>query len=179
MRIGIRIAMTGEMLAARHDLGVLETRGRDQSHFNDRLRIGAECAVTNDGIVRIAVDVQHRGHVHVDADRFQLLGDRRRGCVRQFPRMTAADQLARGKDRKALGQAGDPSSFLIDGDQQWRFLAALLEVIGQLNDLVDGLQIPREENDAARFVFLEESGKLRRHARAQEADHEELSDLLA
>jgi len=55
----------------------------------------------------------------------------------------------------------------------------VLEVICQLNNLLDRFQIPREENDTARFVILEEGGQLGGHARAQEADHEELPDLLA
>jgi len=56
--------------------------------------------------------------------------------------------------------------------------ATPLEIIRQLDNLVDGFQIPREQNDAARFVLLQERGQIGCQGRPRESDHKELTDFI-
>jgi hypothetical protein len=54
-----------------------------------------------------------------------------------------------------------------------------LQVIGQVDHLADGFQIPREENHTAWLVLFDERSQIGRHRRAQKSDHEELPDFVA
>jgi len=61
--------------------------------------------------------------------------------------LQATQQAARGENRKALRKTGDPTTFLIDRNQQRRMGAAGLQAVGQVDHLLDGFKISREENN--------------------------------
>ena len=47
-----------------------------------------------------------------------------------------------------------------------------LQIVGQIDHLLDGFQIPRKQNDTARLVLFDERGQIGRHRRAKKPDHE-------
>ena len=96
--------MTGKMLSARHDAIVLEASHCGQSQFRHDVRSGAECSITDHRISGVAVHIQYRRHIHVDADGLELFGGRRGGGIGQFGGAASAQNFARRENRKVLRQ---------------------------------------------------------------------------
>ena len=176
--IGIRIAMTRKVFPAGHDFVVLQPRRRRQSQLADHVGRRPERAVADNRIVRIAVHIEHRRHIHVHAHCPQLFGNGCRSCVGQFGGIAATQQVAGRENRKTRGKTGDPTTLLIDGNQQRRMGATGLEIVRQIDHLFDGFEVSREQNDTARLVFFNERGQVAGYRGAEKPDHKELSDFV-
>ena len=74
MGICIRIAMAWKMLGRGQNATILQPQCHRDAESADQIRRLAEGSVADDGIVRIRVDIDHRGKIHVNADRPQLAG---------------------------------------------------------------------------------------------------------
>ena len=67
MRICTGITMAGEMFPAGQHSMILESCDGGGAHPTDLFRFGSKCAIPNDGVSRIGMDIQNRGHIHVNA----------------------------------------------------------------------------------------------------------------
>jgi hypothetical protein len=72
MRINVGIAVAGKVLADRDDARLLVGRDRRRAKRRHQHRVGAERARADHWVGRVAVDIQHRREIHIQADRAQF-----------------------------------------------------------------------------------------------------------
>ncbi len=180
-QMGVRagVAVAGEVLSASHHPVILQAAHDGQPQFAHLAGIAADSPVADNRVGGVGVHIQHRRHVHVDADGAELFRRDRRGGIGHLGGVALAEPGAGREDRESVGESGDAPSFLVDGDQQGFALGQLLKAVGQLDDLRRMLQIARKENDSAGLQVAEEIGELRGEGLPGKAQHEKLADLVA
>ena len=101
-----RVAMPREVLAAGGHPTLLQTLGQCDAHAGDLLWPGAEAPVTDDRIGRVAVDVEDRGKVPIEARGPQLEGEQPPHATRDLHVAAAADGAHRRKG--GVGRPPEP-----------------------------------------------------------------------
>ena len=101
------------MLAASNHFVVLQASDRGEPQGGHLRGRGTERTVADDGVLRVRVEVQDGGQIHIDPNRPQLGGGRRRGCIGQLSGVTLPEHRARRKNRKAGGKSRDAATFLV------------------------------------------------------------------
>ncbi len=99
------------------------------------------------GAVRPPGHVQDRGQVHVDPHQGQFPGHLPGQAFHRFRGGGLSQLPGRRDDREGGLKALHPASFLVQGDEQGRapgLPGRVLEVMGQLPDLLGALQVPGE-----------------------------------
>ena len=149
MGINIRIAMTGKMLAHRKHTPRLQA-ARVSYHLACHLRRNfPERTGIDDGIVRINVDISHRGEIDLHAYLATLACHLSSVFIQEAIRAnTPQHHITR--ERRSAFQTHGQSPLAIEGDKQ-RQLGQLLRFIGQLH-LV--LQQTSGKKQAAHLVLL-------------------------
>ena len=123
------------------------------------------------------VEVDARSEAHVDAHGAQLRGHQPAalpgelspgGCVEI---VFAPDRAHRRQDRETLAKALYAAAFMIDGDEHRR-VARGADVRDQALELLDALEIAREQDDASHQRMREQLAILLGEAMALHIDHQ-------
>jgi hypothetical protein len=116
--------------------------------------VPGEGAVPDHGVFGVAVHVEYRREVHVDPDRSEFGGGR--GAHALGDGFVPAAEEGTGAGRGKAGERGFPeprhaAPLLVDGDQRERVAAARggPDLAAQTADLGGGIDVPREQDDAA------------------------------
>ena len=116
VRIGTRIAVAGEMLAARREPGALHGGDDHRTQPGDHVRFASQRAIADDGIRGVGVDIEHRRVVERDPDGEQLGGQCRRKAPGQAVVAAATEHHRWRPFRERRTQARDATTLLIDAD---------------------------------------------------------------
>ena len=164
VRIGVGVAVAGEVLGGAGDAAAVVAAHRLADHPCHQLRVGAEGAHPDDRVVRVDVDVGDRCVVLVDADGGQLGADDTGGREGVGRRTGRAQRHVAGHLGGRLGQpVDDGAALLVDGDDQ-REAARVLQAVGELRDLpgvahVVGAAAGVEVDDGTRPVLGDDLGR--------------------
>ena len=169
VRVGLGVAVAGEMLDAARHAGILQPLQIADDHRRGHLGIVAEGTGADDDVLRVGVHVGHGGEVDVEAVATQIGADGVAAVVGIL-------RIARGTDGRhrlkllhcevpVVGDAGHAASLLVDAEQrraaegaylgdESRELCLVLDVVGiedyaahgvflvyAAHGLVDGLQL--------------------------------------
>ena len=149
MRIGRRIAVAWEMLAARrHPFGLQGSHNR-AAHAGHVRGIFREGPVADHGILRVGEDVEDRCVIEGDADGAQFRGERPAEALRERHVAAPAERGHRRPFGERRFQPRHPATFLVDAHPQRKLgteQRGLVTDLGQLCRLGD---VSGEENDAA------------------------------
>ena len=148
------------------------------AHGTDYLWLHAEGARADDRIVRIGIDVQHRGEVQIDADDSELGRGCPAGSIGEIAVVARADPGRGGKVGERPGQAMDISALLVDGDKRRLTRCAVPKIAAQRQDLPRLAAISTEKNKAAKIVFGKNQSLVPAEALAPAADHDHLADFF-
>ena len=118
MRVTVGGAVTRKVLADRDDIRRLQATNEGRAQLADQPGIAREAARADDGIARIAVDVQHRRQIHIEAVGHQALAEHAARLFGQGRRTGRAQRHVAGDVRYVLTQSGDIAAFLIDGEKR-------------------------------------------------------------
>ena len=155
--------VAGEVLAAGEDSGGLHRAVKDAGHFNDLIRSGA-VAPPAKGVIRLVIkgDVEHGTEVEIKSEKpEQFPGERAMPCDQD--RISFLTQLSGiGRFIAQKFEPGDPSSFLVDGDDRLDG-AEFAELIGEPAELCGCLNIAAKENESPRLNPADEIGIFRIH----------------
>ena len=117
VRIQVGITMAGKVLGTGHHTGSPQPLCPGQSALAHRGGIGAKRPIANDGVVRVAVHIHHRGEVHVDAQCAQLVARDAPSLSNQVDILNRA-QGHRLRKPDAVREAHSGTPFCIHGRQQ-------------------------------------------------------------
>ena len=177
MGVGARVAVTGEMFAARRDALGLQRPHDGAAEPRSLLGLLRQRAIADDGILRVGVDVQDGRVVQRDADALQLHRERPGESFGQ--RHVAAPPERR--HRRPLGkrrfQPRDAPAFLIDGDPHGEIRHQPCGIERQLGDLLGLGDVSREQDDAAQPELLRQRPKLSRNLLPVESGYQQLTNL--
>ena len=95
--VHVRIAVSGEVFGARHDVVILHTFGVSETFCGNIVHIIAKTAVVDDGIVRVVVDVNRRRKIDMHAE----------------PPTLFADDFAKSVDKSIVGNRAEHNLFRI------------------------------------------------------------------
>jgi hypothetical protein len=165
-----RVAVPREVLPAGGHAVLLQPADQGRAHFRHQVTGRAERAVADDGVVRVGVDVERRGEVHVEVDRAKLPGEHAAGGVRELDVARQAQGSHRRHVREPVAQAADPPALLIDAREKGAS-GPLLELACELGHLLGGLDVAREQNDR-RHAAVDQPWELGRGGQAVETDGE-------
>ncbi len=197
VRIGCRIPVAREVLEGADDARVGHAARHIAAEQADHVRIIAVGTHVDDGIQRIAVDVDHRRKVDVHADRRQLRGEHVPLAVGECrvgsPQVGGPERHAPGERRRtAARQPEHVAALLIDADQH-ADRRRRSDLRRQAVDLIDRHEIVGKQDHAADAVIAQRAGGGvgqhrhavravgigRRLAPVAERHHDLLPDLVA
>lgn len=154
MGVLVGITMTREMLTAGNDAAVAQTAHPSGAHFNDLLRSRAKCTITDDGIRRIRINVEHGCEIEIKPDYRQFQSSGAATLIYPFGISGASDLCSGRKTSKRLRQAMNAPALLIDC-QEWRFIRCrVTEGSTQVRDLFGRPAVLLEENKTAEGVLF-------------------------
>lgn len=177
MRVDARVAMAGEVLAARRDAVRLERPNDDRAQPRHLLRTLTERAVADHGILGIGMNVEDRRKIEGDPDGPQFDGERAGKILGEAIVAALPQRAHRGPFGEGTPQPRDASALLIDRHPQRRLTREPLQIVHELGHLLGRLDVAREQDDPADVELARERLQLRRHDRTVEAHHRELTDL--
>ena len=195
-----RVAMAGEVLGAAADALALDSLEHRAAQLAHELGPVGERAQADDGVVRVVVDVHHRGKVDVDAKGAQLISHDLAALARKVGAARGAEGHV-ARHGATAAQAVDDAALLVDAEQKRdaagrrpRGVAhrSRLQGIGELEGLLRLVDVVGKEDDATKAVLVDDGIYLVVHlnevsrifGRAigvphAEVGHEHLADLLA
>ena len=154
MRIDRRVAVPGEMLAARRDAVALQSVDDGGAKRRNLLRVFAERTIANDRILRIGVNVEHGRIVERDANGAHF-GSQRCRETRCQGEVSAAAERGHGRPfRERRPEARNAPALLIDRDPQRLLRCQGLQVPRQFRNLLRRLDVPLEERHAAKLELF-------------------------
>ena len=176
MRIGLRVAVAGKVLAAalhaRQQQAVQQAFGQ----LGRRLRLRVQGAVANHGAAA-PVQIKHRGERKINAAGAQLGGEHVAagsggGQRLQGVFLPQAAQGAHGRQRREapFAKALHAAAFVVDGNERIRPDGA--DGRRQRRNLLAALPVAREQNDAARQRMGDAAAIVRREGGACDVDDE-------
>jgi len=186
--VGVRIAVTGEVLAARDHAGRVETARERERPTRRTGRVAAERALADDRVRGVRVHVEHRREVDIEAERAQLVAHRAADLLGDPLVLTGGQPVVRHHrrpHRRGRAHALDEPALLIDGDQARRAVgSAAMEVaverderieVGRLDGDLRALaardhEVALEQDRRADRASLDARAQRRRQRRALEAD---------
>ncbi len=175
MRVGCGVAVSGKVLAARDEAdGANRPKSRERGG-GGAFRRRAVGAIADDGIGRIARDVEHGCEGEVDAERGELARHGRRDRAYR-PEAGSGDGRGGRKMREGRRQTVHASAFVIDGDERRE---ARIEGVQRAHERAHGFRIGgvgAEERDARERHFGMEPTSLVVERRAREPREEESRD---
>jgi hypothetical protein len=179
MRIRRRVSMAGKVFPACDHPIVLQASDGGQPHLADKIGGVAKRPIADHGILRITVHIQYRSHVHVDTYSPQLFRNGSGSRVGKLTGITPAQLPAGRKNRKLSRQPGHPTALLINRDQQRLSGRQFLQPIGQIDNLLNRLEVAPEQDDAARRIGFQKRGQVVGDRGPGKPHHKQLTDLLA
>ncbi len=111
--------MAGEMFERGYDACCTIALHRGGCETRDCGRIFAKGAHANHRISGIVIDINDRGQVHINAERFELLSRCQGYIIGQLLRAGGSQGHVAGKYRSILSKPPHIAIFLVNGDQQW------------------------------------------------------------
>ena len=177
MRIRARVAMSGKVLAARRNARRLESRDDGSSEPGDILSAFGQRTIADHGVLWIREDVQNRSVVERNADRFELGGQRPGEARCQLLISAPPERLHRRPQREWRLQPRDSTALLIDAHPEGQLLRKSLRLPRHLSHLIRGLDISREENDAAQVELARDRSHFGGNLVTAEARDRQLTDV--
>src|SRR5689334_1623717 len=154
MGVLVGITMPREMLTAGNDTAVAQTADPSGGHFDDLVRSRAKCTITDDGIRRIRINVEHGCEIEIKADDHQFQSGGAAILIGQFGISGAANLCSGRKTSKRLGQPMNAPALLIDC-QEWRFIHCRVpKGSTQVRDLFGRPAVLLEKNKTAEGVLF-------------------------
>ncbi len=176
VRVAVRSGMRREMLRRDGHPRLLGARGEPARERRDDGSIAMQRAVADD-LRETAVEIDARREAHVDADGAQLGRHEPTAGAGRLQREIAVlvvepSELAkRRQPEERLAEALHAPAFLIDGHEQRR-LTNGMDLGGELRELLDALEVTREQDDAAHERRREPLALVRGKGLAAQIDHQ-------
>ena len=181
MAVHRRIPMTGKMLDAAVYPAVLIGGQSGAAKGGHLLHPVAVAADTDDRVVGIAVDIQHRGHVEVRAQAPKLPDGNLRGPAGILRVPGGRHCHGPGDIHRIPGQAGDHAPLFVD-DDKGRYPCLLKDILpdfpAQAAQLRGALHVPPEEDDIADFILPDKALEFLRQPGAVKAVFQLLAQHL-
>ena len=160
MGVDTGIAVPGKMLAAGGDTFPLQGLDDDRSEPGDVFRGPGQGPIANHGILRIGENIEHRREVESDAHGAKLGGQGSGKPLRELL-VTAPSKRVHGwPQRERRPEPSHPAPLLIDADPERQFPRERLGLAGDLGDLLGGLDVAGEEDDAAEIELLRQRAEI-------------------
>ena len=177
MGVGSRPAVAGDVLHDRQHAGVQHALGGGAAQCRDGRRVARVGTIADDVVRPLGRHVEDRQAVDVDADGEQVFahepGDE---PDRLGPLLQVVDRgVARGGGVAAPVRQPEPlhaAALLVDEDHRLVAAERRANVARQRVDLLPGVDVAAEENDAERVGVLQEGTLVRRKRRAEAAADE-------
>ena len=160
MGVDTGIAVAGKMLAAGGDALPLQGPDDDRAEPGDVLRSPGQGPIANHGILRIGENVEHRSEVEGDAHGAKLGGQGSRKPLRQFLVTTPPERVHGRPQRERRPEPRHAAPLLIDADPERELPRQRLRLARDLGDLLRGLDVAREEDDAAEIELLRQCAEI-------------------
>ena len=178
--VGLGIAMPWEVLrACQHPRLLKPTNERDPMGHH-RAGIASECAIADDWIVRIGIDIHHRREIHVEANRTQLLAhlQRNRRCQGEIVGIAEATHRRHVEERGT--EPRHPSPLLIDTDERRELgRRSGRDRLIERSDGISVADVAFEQNGATSMAGCDGAAKALRQSLTDETSDDELTtDLL-
>src|SRR4029077_3486979 len=155
MRVLVRVAVTGKVLAAGNDPTVAQALDPALAEGDHFLRVGSERTVADYGIFWIRVDIQDRCEVEIDSHRGQFFSRGARGFVRKIGVVGRTNARCGREVSERLGKPMNSSAFLIDGDEGWMGTTGFPERSAQGKNLRGDTTIVAKENEATEGIMFD------------------------
>ncbi len=173
--VEVGVAVTGEMFCTGRHAQALHGRDKGPGVGADRVRVTGEAAVADHRVVRVAVDVDHRREVEVEATVEQL---QRQGAG-EAARVggIAAAQAAHGRPLgPGIAQPLDTATLLVEGHGQGGICGGEgVEVADQAADLPRVPDVALEQDHTADPPLADPRAKIGGDLQAVKTDKQELA----
>ena len=175
VRVDVRVAMPGKMLDAARDAFAQRPAHPRGTEARDVVRIRRETALGDYRILRVVVDVEHRGEIPVEADAPNAAGDCGAHVVRERC-IAGGSKRHRGGRLRQERHAHDGAAFLVDADQcPWPHRLAQLG--RERAHILFSAEVVAKEHDGSNVMTTQEC-RLRIVERLPpDADHDELARM--
>ena len=160
VRIGLGVAMTGEMLADSQNASVLQTTCVTRCREADKLWVVAECACADDGILGVGVDIEHGSKVHLDAQLAALATHFVAIHVAQRVAHVGIDLAERPVPRvlDGIAQSHGQSPFDVHADHHGGKPLLLRHLLDVIDEFGVGCHGAFAQQDAAKMIVLDLAG---------------------
>jgi hypothetical protein len=170
------VPVSREVLAAGDDRVVVEPTDDRSAEVRDLGRIRRDRAIADDRVLGVAVDVEHRREVQVEPRGGELPATHGAHLVGEGHRVDHAELRHLREDGERLRQPMHRAPLLVDADERRDTAAERPELLRQIQDLIELLEVPAEQDDAAEAPLLVHADEVVRQPRALEANDETLAD---
>jgi len=175
--VHLGVAMSGKVLSARENVRSLQTADERDTGSHHGSCIGAECAIADDRVFGLRVDVENRSEVQVEPDGAEL-GPHRGGRRHHQIEIAERRELAhRRKSERGRRKANHTATFLIDSDERRQIARGGLEQ-GRAEICRPGhaLQVALEENRPPAPLLGELASEARRQGGPRETPYDHLAN---